>query len=68
MALKDVFIDFAGWTSSHGIPRIKGAANHFWRVFWILVTLLCVAMLIWNMQMILAKYLKYGVSLTPVVS
>lgn len=65
MAFKDIFIHFAVWTNSHGIPRINGAANQFWRVFWVIVTLICVGMLMWNIQMNVAKYLTYGVSVTP---
>lgn len=67
MAFKDVLIDFGQWTAAHGMPRIAGAANNIWRIFWILVTVGCVAMLSWNLYMVVVKFISYLVTVSPSV-
>lgn len=47
-SLRDILHEFAEETSAHGAIKISSAKSIFWRLFWILVSLACLGMVIYQ--------------------
>lgn len=47
-SLRDLLHEFAEETSAHGAIKISSAKSIFWRVFWVLVSLVCLGMVIYQ--------------------
>ena len=47
-SLRDLLHEFAEETSAHGAIKISSAKSLFWRLFWVLVSLACLGMVIYQ--------------------
>ncbi|KAL9988144.1 hypothetical protein ACROYT_G002552, partial [Oculina patagonica] len=69
-SLRALLHEFAGETSTHGALKISTAKSVFWRLFWILVTLACLGMVIYQgillFETFLSKPTKSDIDITYV--
>lgn len=56
-SLRDLLHEFAEETSAHGAIKISSAKSVFWRIFWVLVSLACLGMVIYQGILLLNTYL-----------
>ena len=66
--LKQILVDFSGWTSAHGLPHIGSAQSKWLRIFWTVVFLISCGMFVYQMYTLVTKYLLYATSLQTTVS
>lgn len=56
-SVRDILHEFAEDTSAHGAIKISSAKSIFWRLFWILVSLACLGMVIYQGILLLNTFL-----------
>ncbi len=56
-SLRALLHEFAEETSAHGAYKISTAKSVFWRLFWLLVTLACLGMVIYQGILLFGTYL-----------
>lgn len=56
-SLRALLYEFADETSAHGVGKIGKANSIFWRLFWVLVTLACMGMVIYQGILLLGTFL-----------
>lgn len=56
-SLRELLHEFAEETSAHGAIKISYAKSIFWRLFWILVTLACLGMVIYQGILLLNTFM-----------
>ena len=59
--IKQVLIDFYYLSTAHGISHAASAPNRKIRLFWIVVFSFCLVILIFQLWMIIDKYLQFQV-------
>lgn len=65
--LKQILIDFSGWTSAHGLPHIGSAQSKWLRLFWTVVFIASFGMFVYQMYTLVARYLLFATSLQTTV-
>lgn len=56
-SLRDILHEFAEETSAHGAIKISSAKSIFWRLFWVMVSLACLGMVIYQGILLLNTFL-----------
>lgn len=56
---KQILFNFSQTTSSHGIPHIGRARNWGFRFFWAAIFVVALGLLVWQIWMLVEKYLEY---------